>query len=229
MNDSKGFQFRPAHLVIAILVIMWMVYVIRKFYRKHKDNLEPIHILQIHFYIEFVLVTLLNIFLRTYGIEKIFSKNGSEVYCFLVNFLNLYTELSMMCSCSILHHEKYEYLRLKSKYPSRLDRQAAWDRIISSKFLLVWVTIVGYYLDTASWKCENIKYPELNLTSKNHIFWLLIPYCISLHCIIKGLRYAMKEEMTRELENPQTDKIDDENVPTNGNSNQEDNIQSVSS
>ena len=69
MNDSKGFQFRPAHLVIAILVIMWMVYVIRKFYRKHKDNLEPIHILQIHFYIEFVLVTLLNIFLRTYGIE----------------------------------------------------------------------------------------------------------------------------------------------------------------
>ena len=39
----------------------------------------------------------------------------------------------------------------------------------------------------------------------------------------------MKEEMTRELENPQTDKIDDENVPTNGNSNQEDNIQSVSS
>ena len=111
MNDSEGFQFRPAHLVIAILVITWMIFVIRKYYGRHKDNLEPIHILQIHFQIEFLLVTFSNIFIRTYGIEKIFSKNGSEVYCFLVNFLNHYTELSMMCSCSIFHYEKYQLLK----------------------------------------------------------------------------------------------------------------------
>ena len=118
MNDSKEFQFRPAHLLIAILVITWMIYVIRKFYGRHKENFEPIHILQIHFYIEFVLVTLSNILLRTYGFHKLFSDDGSEIWCFLVNFLNQYTELSMMCSCSILHHEKYQYLRLKSNYSS---------------------------------------------------------------------------------------------------------------
>ena len=229
MNSSaEEFQHRPGHLVIATIVISWMAFVIWKFYRRHKDNLKPIHILQIHFYIEFVLVTVSNMFLRTYGLEKIFSEN----YCFVINFLSQYTKLSMMCSCFILHHEKYEYLRLKSNYSSRLDRQAAWDRIYSSKFLLVWVTIVGYYFDTDGRKCENIENPELNMATKNDILWNVIPYFMTIYCIYKVLKYAWDEKMTQEkelLQKNQTAKIDDENIPTNGNSNQDDKIQSVSS
>ena len=117
----QDFEHRPGHLMIAFVVVGFMTFVIGKFYRRHKENMEPINMLKIHLLTELTLLTFCNLFLRSYGIEKLFSETGAKFYCAVTNFLNYYTTLSMLWSCSILHYEEYQYLLLQSNYPSRLD------------------------------------------------------------------------------------------------------------
>ena len=123
-------------LVTTVLVISWMSFIIWKIYRRHKTNMDPIIILQIHLYSEFLLLTVCNLFrfLQTYRLENILSDSGNEIYCLVNNFLNLYTLLCILCSSSILHNEKYQLL--KSNYLPQINRQGAWDRIISLKIIM---------------------------------------------------------------------------------------------
>ena len=132
----------------SISVIALMAFVIWKVYRRHKGKMEPIHMLQIYFLIEVTLLEFINIFLISYGIEHLFPDPG--IYCLLMNFFNYYTILSMFSSSSILHYEKYQFLFIKTKYTSRLDCQAVWDRIISSKIIIFFVTAFGYHLGKLS-------------------------------------------------------------------------------
>ena len=114
-----------------------------------------------------------------------------------------------------------------------MNCQGAWDRIISLKIIMFFITLVGYTQDTAAQKCHRTYNPKL---TKNHLLWFAVPYFIALYNIFNVLRCAVKAKIIEEREvlrkNP-TIKIDDENVPTqtNGNSNKSDaknNIQSVS-
>ena len=147
------FPNRPGHLAIAFASLTFMTFVIWKIYKRFKSNgMKPINLLQLHFLTELALCTAFNYFLTTYGIEKIFSDAAADVFCFMNNFLNYYTKLSMFCSSSILHYEKYLYLKLKSSYGDKRNNQLAWDKIVSSKFIIFFVTGLGYYLDTEARK-----------------------------------------------------------------------------
>ena len=218
----QDFEHRPGHLMISFVVAGFMTFVIAKFYRRHKENMEPINMLKIHLLTEVTFLTVCNLFLRSYGIEKLLLETGAKWYCAVTNFLNYYTTLSMLCSCSILYYEKYQFLSLQSY---RLDRQAAKDRIFSSKIIIFFVTVVGFYLDTPAHKCQNNEHPELNMITRNYALWVAIPYSIALCSISNVLRYALKKKMEQEakiLRKHLTVKINDENVPTNGNSYQSD-------
>ena len=122
---------------------------------------------------------------------------------------------------------------LKSNYLPQINRQGAWDRIISLKIIMFFITLVGYSLDAAAQKCHRTYNPEL---TKNHILWFAVPYFIALYHIFNVLRCALKVKMIEEREvlrkNP-TIRIDDENVPTQTNGNSKasgakNNIESVS-
>ena len=182
-------------LVTTVLVISWMSFIIWKIYRRHKTNMKPTTILQIHNYTEFLLLTICHLFrfLGTIGFQKIFSDSGTKIYCWVNNFFNIYTYLCILCSSSILHYEKYQ--SLKSNH-FRINRQGAWDRIISAKIIIFGVTFVGFHLDTAAQECLKTQNPE---PTKNHIFWFAVPYFATLHCILKVLRYALKMKMKHEM------------------------------
>ena len=53
--DEEMFRHRPGHLVIASVIISLMIFVIWKVYRRHKSNMEPISLLQIHLLTELAL------------------------------------------------------------------------------------------------------------------------------------------------------------------------------
>ena len=181
-------------LVTTVLVISWMSFIIWKIYRRHKTNMEPKTILEIHNYTEFLLLTICHHFrfLGTIGFE-IFSDSGTKIYCWVNNFFNIYTYLCILCSSSILHYEKYQ--SLKSNH-YRINHQRAWDRIISLKIIIFGVTFVGYHLDTAAQECLKTQNPE---PTKNHIFWFAVPYFATLYYILKVLRYALKMKMKHKM------------------------------
>ena len=232
--DEEMFQHRPGHLVIASVVISFMVFVIWKVYRRHKSNMEPISLLQIHFLTELTLFTFWNIFLRSYGIEKMFSDFGAKCFCFVTNFLNYYITLSMHCSSSILQYEKYQYLYHKSSYAIQNDCQKAWDKILSSKFIIFFITLVGYYLDTEAQKCQKNEKTECNILTKNYVFWVVIPSFISFCFIYNVLRYAVKEKVRHEKEqihknqNDNIDNIENSKIKSIASDTAHDQIQSIS-
>ena len=156
----QTFQHHPVHLMISFVVTAFMTFVIGKFYGIHEESMEPIIMLKIHHLTEATLLTFCNLFLRSYGIEKVFLESGAKIYCIVTNFLNYYTTLCMLCSCTILHYEVYQYNLSRS---NRLDLQAVKDRIFSSKGILFLVTVVGFSLDKPAQKCQNNENPEFNM------------------------------------------------------------------
>ena len=195
------FPYRPGHLAIAFGTLTFMTFVIWKIYKRLKSNgMKPINLLHIHFLTELALCTAFNYFLTTYGIETMFSDSAATVFCFVNNFLNYYTKLSMECSSCILHYEKYLYLKLKSSYGDKRDNQSAWDKIASSKIIIFFVTGLGYFLDTEDRKCQNHDNPELNGIQKRYIFWVTIPHMVSTFFIFKVLLFACHEKIRCEQE-----------------------------
>ena len=218
----QTFQHRPDYLMISFVVTAFMTFVIGKFYGIHEESMEPIIMLKIHHLTEATLLTFCNLFLRSYGIEKVFLESGAKIYCIVTNFLNYYTTLCMLCSCTILHYEVYQYNLSRS---NRLDLQAVKDRIFSSKGILFLVTVVGFSLDKPAQKCQNNENPEFNMIIKNYALWVAIPYFIALCSISIVLRYAFKKKKNHETKLSRkhlTVKTVDETVPRNGNCNQSD-------
>ena len=133
-----------------MLLVCFQSFVIGKLYKRHKENVEPVHMYQINLLVELIILTCCGILSKIY--EKFLIKcsidNSSFCLCVLLKFLHYFTASSMFCSTSILHFDRYRYLCLKSTYKLNETCQTAWEKIMSLKIISFAVTFIGFFLDS---------------------------------------------------------------------------------
>ena len=130
---------------IWLLVVFWQLFVIIKLYRRHKTNMEAVHVYQLNLLIDLLLAVLTVAFWNVY--QKHLMKLFDNGFCNIISFLYHFIHLSMFCSTSILHYDRYKYLCLKSTYKQKETFQHAIDKILSFKILILIVTLFGFVLD----------------------------------------------------------------------------------
>ena len=131
-----------------ILLVCFQSFVIGKLHKRHKGNVEPVHMYQINLLVELMILTCCGILSKLYKkfLIKCSIDNISLCLCVLLKFLHYFIASSMFCSTSILHYDRYQYLCLKSTYKETC--QTAWEKIMSFKIISFAVTFIGFFLDS---------------------------------------------------------------------------------
>ena len=133
-----------------MLLISFQCFVIVKIYKRHKENMEPVHLFQINLMIEMMLSTCTGVLWKIYEkfLINFLNDKSSFSCCIFLNFLHYFSTTTVFCSTSILHYDRYQYLRLKSLYKLRETCGSAMEKIMNFKILSFILTFLGFCLDS---------------------------------------------------------------------------------
>ena len=133
-----------------IPLVSFQCFVIVKLYKRHKENMEPVHLFQINLLIEMMLSTCTAVLWKIYEkfLSNLLNDNSSFSLCILLNFLHYFSTTTVFCSASILHYDRYQNLRLKSMYKLKETCPSALEKIMSFKIFSFILTFLGFCLDS---------------------------------------------------------------------------------
>ena len=207
-------MYKRIYLIVDPILNLLHISMLGHLYKKYKNKLEPVHILELNTLVDECLM-ILNLALRHFMGGQL----GNESwFCKISNIITFATRLSFYLDICWTQLDRCLALYWNIEYKERVTNNKAMVIIIITKVINLVLALFIMWIDPAWFECQSGKAYECSVYKKNSALYFTIPTTLTMTTVIIVSSYAVRLYM----------KIHSEVRPAVNNSNPPANIRTIS-